>query len=107
MNEEKKTSITYEPAHDKTYNKTCATSEDSDQPTHPRRLIKVFVDRMCLLRLPGFSKEDEREPLPYWVAVQADLSLCWLHQSYCRFLLCAGHICVVQLSRESNQLQMY
>ena len=31
----------YEQAHDKTYNKTCATSEDSDQPAHPCRLIKV------------------------------------------------------------------
>ena len=28
-----------EPAHDKTYNKTCATSEDSDQPAHQRILI--------------------------------------------------------------------
>ena len=24
-----------EPAHDKTYNKTCVTSKDSDQPVHP------------------------------------------------------------------------
>ena len=24
-----------ESAHDKTYNKTCATSQDSDQPAHP------------------------------------------------------------------------
>ena len=31
--------ITYESANDKTYNKTCATSEDSDQPAHPRSLI--------------------------------------------------------------------
>ena len=29
----------YEPTHDKTYNKTKATSEDSDQPAHPRSLI--------------------------------------------------------------------
>ena len=28
------------PAHDKTYEKTCATSEDSDHPAHPRSLIK-------------------------------------------------------------------
>ena len=33
------------PAHDKTYNKTCATSEDSDQPAHPRSLIRVFAGR--------------------------------------------------------------
>ena len=24
----------YEPAHKKTYNKTCVTSKDSDQPVH-------------------------------------------------------------------------
>ena len=40
----------FEPAHDKTYNKTCAISEDSDQPAHPRSLIRVFADRMCLLQ---------------------------------------------------------
>ena len=33
------------PAHDKTYNKTCVTSENSDQPAHPRSLIRVFADR--------------------------------------------------------------
>ena len=25
-----------------------------------------------------------------WVDVQADLSLCWSHRSYCRFLPCVG-----------------
>ena len=39
----------FEPAHDKTDNKTCAISEDSDQPAHPRSLIRIFADRMCLL----------------------------------------------------------
>ena len=29
----------YEPIHDKTYNKTFATSKDSDQPVHPGSLI--------------------------------------------------------------------
>ena len=36
----------------KTYNKNCAASEDSDQPAHPRSLIRVFADGiygMCLL----------------------------------------------------------
>ena len=45
----------------------------------------VFADRMCLLRPPGYPKRDKREPLPYWVDVQAALSLCWSHRSYCRF----------------------
>ena len=74
-----------EPGHDKTYNKTCATSEDSDQPAHLRSLIRVFADRMCLLQPPGYPKRDKQIPLPYWVEVQADLSLCWLHRSYSRF----------------------
>ena len=68
-----------EPAHDKTYNKTCATSEDSDQPAHPRSLIRVFAGRMCLLRPPGYPKRDKREPLPHWVDVQYDQSLRWSH----------------------------
>ena len=74
-----------EPAHDKTYDKPCATSEDSDQPAHPRSLIRVFAYRMCLLKPPGYTKRDKREPLPYWMDVQADLRICWLHRSYCRF----------------------
>ena len=45
-----KSRIKIEPAHEKTYNKTCATGEDSDQPS-------------------GNLKRDKREPLPYWVDV--------------------------------------
>ena len=33
--------VVYEPADDKTYNKTCATSEDSNQPANLRNLIRV------------------------------------------------------------------
>ena len=56
----------FEPADDITYNKTCATNEDSDQIAHPRSLIRVFADRMCLLQPPI---EDKREALPYSVDV--------------------------------------
>ena len=38
-----------EPAHDTTYNKTCSISKYSDQPAHPRSLIRVLADRMYLL----------------------------------------------------------
>ena len=65
-----------EPAHEKTYNKTCATCEDSIQPAYPRSLIRVFADRMCLVQPPSYPKRDKREPLPYWVDIQADMSLC-------------------------------
>ena len=34
---------TYEPRHDKTYNKTYVTSKDSDQPVHPPSMAKVLV----------------------------------------------------------------
>ena len=44
----------YKRAHDTTYNKTWATIEDSDQPAHPRSLIRVYTDRNCLLQLPGY-----------------------------------------------------
>ena len=39
-----------EPAQDKTYNKTCVISEDSDQTAHPHNLIRVFANRMRLLQ---------------------------------------------------------
>ena len=56
-------------------------------------LIRVFVDCMCLLLSQGYSKMDEREPLPYWVDVQADLGLCWSHKSYGIFCLLLAHMC--------------
>ena len=34
-----------EPQHDKTNKKTCAPSEDSDQPGHPPSLIRAFAVR--------------------------------------------------------------
>ena len=48
--------IYFEPAHDKTYNKTYANSEDSDQPAHPRSQISVFADRVCLLQPQIYPK---------------------------------------------------
>ena len=74
-----------EPVHHKTYNKTCATSQDSDQPVPPCNLIRVLTNRMCLLQPPGYPKRDKQESLPYWVDIHADLSLCWSHKSYCKF----------------------
>ena len=69
---------------DETY-KTCAASEDSDQPAHLCSLIRVFADRMFLLQPPGYAKRNELESLSYWVDVEADLSLSWSQRSYCRF----------------------
>ena len=40
---------------------------------------------MSCLQPPGCPKMDKQKSLPYWVNIQADLSLCWSHKSYCRF----------------------
>ena len=34
---------TFEPVHNKTYNKTCVTSKDSDQPVHVPSMARVLV----------------------------------------------------------------
>ena len=77
-------------AHDKTYNKTCATSEDSDQPAHPRRLIRVFADHNVPSADPSYPKRVRRELLPY--CVEVDLCLCWSHRSCCRFCRALAHM---------------
>ena len=59
------------------------TSDDSDQPAHLRSLIRVFADCMCLLQ----PKEGQQEPLPSWVDVQIDLSLCWSHRVIVGFVM--------------------
>ena len=74
--------------NNKIYNKTCATSENSDafaQSDHSLR------DRMCLLKLLGCPKRNKREPLTYWVGVQTDLSLYWFQRSYGRFCHALTH----------------
>ena len=76
----------YETANDKTDTNTCATSKYSDQPAQPRSLIRVFTDRMCLLQHSDYRKNGEREPLPYWMDLQAHLSLP-VTQVYQRFIL--------------------
>ena len=65
-----------EPAHEKTYNKTSATSEGlANQPAHHSYLIRVFADLMYLLKPRGYYKGNKREPLPYWMDVENDQSL--------------------------------
>ena len=68
--------LSFEPVHDTAHKKTCSTSEDSDQPAYPLRLIRVFAYRMCLLQPPGYSKRNKQEHFLHWVDVQqADLCL--------------------------------
>ena len=69
-----------------------ANSGDLDQPAHPRSLIRVFTDHVCLLQPRGYPKGDKRESLPYWLDAQADLSLCWSHRSHCKFCRATAQI---------------
>ena len=44
------------------YNKTCATSEDSDQPAHTCSLIRTFSDCVSLLHLLAIQREMNKNP---------------------------------------------
>ena len=70
-----------EPQREKSYLLIFSPSEDSNQPSHPRCLISVFVvqiKKLCILGCPNFAQ--------WWfwsacVFAQADLSLRWAHMS--------------------------
>ena len=40
--------VIFEPKRQKTYRRTCAPCEDSDQPAHPRSLIRIFTGRILV-----------------------------------------------------------
>ena len=67
-----------EPLRQKTYLRTCAPSEDSDQPAHSRSLIRIFTWR--ILDNQGF-KVSSCEQRSDYTDPQANLSLRWAHTS--------------------------
>ena len=62
--------------YDKTYYKTCATSDKDCVSAQPDQSSLI----RCLLQYSGYPKSDKLELLPYWVGVQADLSIGWSHR---------------------------
>ena len=68
-------SLTESP-HDKTNKLTFAPSEDSDQPGHPPSCPLSAMRR-----------------LSDWADAQADLSLRWVHRSFCWFCHEAAQFC--------------
>ena len=70
--------MVYELVHNKTYNKTCATSKDRS----------AYASAQCdqRLRWSHVPSRDKRAPLPI-------LSCCWLHRSHCRFCRARAHLC--------------
>ena len=71
-------SLLFEPVHDKTYNKTCATSEDLDQNPDPSSLIRVLADRMYLYSLRTIQGRINENPVYTG----------WMYRLICVF---AGH----------------
>ena len=49
-----------EPAHNKTYSKTCATSEDSDQ--HTRNLIRIFAIACAFYSIQAIQRKINETP---------------------------------------------
>ena len=76
---------------DKTYNKTCVTRKDSDQPVHPLIRARAIVYRSLnsLKAVEGIC--NQRRLWSDCADAQADLSLRWSHKSYCRFCRAPAH----------------
>ena len=75
----------FETAQDKTYNKTCVTSKDSDQPIYPPSIARVLF--YPSLDIPEAVEDtcDQRKLWSDCADAQAVQSLRWSHKSYYRF----------------------
>ena len=83
---------TFDPPHDKTNTMACAPSEDSDQPGHLPRLIRVFTVRMKKAWVISYPLNAQRRLWSNWADAQADLSLRWAHMSLCWFCRVVAHL---------------
>ena len=63
------------PAHDKTYNMTCAKSEHSDQPVHLPNLIRVFTVRIKKAGVSSYPMNAQRRLRSHCTDAQVDLSI--------------------------------
>ena len=80
------------PHYDKTNKMTCTPSEDSDQPGHTPSLIRVFAVRMKKDWVLSYPLSAQRRVRSDWADAQADLSLHWVHMSFCWFCCAAAQI---------------
>ena len=74
----------YEPQRQETYLRTCAPSEESDQPARMRRLISILFWRILDSQWSKVSSCGQRRLWPD--CAQADLNLRCAHTSEVRFL---------------------
>ena len=66
----------YEPQHDKTNERICAPSKDSDQPGHPPILIRVFAVRMNKPWALSYPLSAQRKLWSDWAMTLFRLSRC-------------------------------
>ena len=62
----------------------CAPSKDSDQPGHPRILIRVFAVRMKKAWVLSYQFSAQTDQTG---RMQADLSLRWVHMPFVGFVM--------------------
>ena len=74
--------LTFEPAHDKTYNWHVRPAK-ADQPGHPPRLIRVFAVRIETAWVLSYPLSAHRKLWSNLADAQADLSLRWTHMPFC------------------------
>ena len=84
-----------EPVHDKTYNKTCVTSKNSDSPVHPPSMTRVLIHPSLDSQEAVEGSCDQQRLWSDCADGQADLSICWWHKSYCRFCCALAHFVVL------------
>ena len=88
----------FEPPHDKTNKMACAHSEDSDQQPS---LIRVFAVCMKKAWVLSYPLSAQQRLWSYWVVVQADLSLCWVHSHFVGFVM-RRLTCLISISAFSE-----
>ena len=69
--------------HDKSNKMTCSSSEYSDKPGHPPNLIPVIT--VCMKKPWVLITERTVKTLSDSIDAQYDLSLRWVHISFCLF----------------------
>ena len=67
----------FEPKRQETYPRTCAPSEDSNQPAHSRSLIRIFSGRIFDLQGCNASSCGQRRLWSDCADAHADLNLRW------------------------------
>ena len=83
------TYLQYEQQRQKTYLRTCAPSENSDQPAHSRSLIRIFLCAFWITKYATFLHTDNDAD------TYAEWSLRWSIKSKDMFSHVADHVFII------------